>query len=123
MHNSDTMKLLHSKQHIPNNLPEKVLRYKSINFGISLDLPKTLFTQLHNNMNPVIFNPAIKVPDNMWALCLHAQGRKRLHLLQVVLLLTWVPDGVLGHLYGIFKLISFILTSQYLAEVTAAKDA
>ena len=73
-------------------------------------------------MDPIVFDPAVEISDNMRAFCLDAESRERLHLLEVERLLIWISNAVAGHLDCVLKLIGVVLTFQNLTKVAFAQN-
>jgi len=91
-------------------------------FCVLFDLLEGLLAQFHDDVDPIVFDPAVEISNNMRAFCLDAESRERLHLLEVERLLIWISNAVAGHLDCVLKLIGVVLTFQNLTKVAFAQN-
>jgi hypothetical protein len=91
--------------------------------GFLLDLLERLFAQLHDNMNPIFFDPAVEISHNVRTLRFNTQRRERLHLLQVICLFILASDTMFCHFDGVLKFVCFVLASQNLTKVPFSQDS
>ena len=93
------------------------------NYCFLFYLLERLLAQFHDDVDPVVLDPAVEISHNMRTLCLDAESRECLHLLQVECLLIWISNAVIGHLDRVLKLVSVVLAFQDLTKVTFAQNA
>ena len=91
-------------------------------FCVLFDLLEWLLAQFHDDVNPIVFDPAVEISNNVRTFCLDAESRERLHLLEVERLLIWISNAVAGHLDCVLKLIGVVLTFQNLTKVAFTQN-
>lgn len=89
--------------------------------GFGLDLPEGLLAQLHDDVDPLVLDPAVEIAHDVGALGADAQGRQRLHLLQVEFNLVGVADATAGDFDRVLELVGLVAAPQDLSEVTLAQ--
>ena len=132
-----TVKFMETKKNIPDDFAKIFFWDISLKFiltlalrcpfllllGFLLDLLERLLAQLHDNMNPIFFDPAVEIPDDVRTLRFNTQRRERLHLLQVICLFILASDTMFCHFDGVLEFVRLVLASQNLTEVAFSQDS